>query len=167
MTGDTDATPRVELCVRSLCPGAVNDQQERVIERLDRLAAAGAITGYDVVVWGARVAFDSASARTDAGERALERYERFRRWAVENDRSIRPGFELRSVDVRTTGESYTAVVFPALALAEYVDGEVEHVAPCTEGDRRHTLRDRLDDLAATAERSRPSAVGTPPVAGER
>lgn len=152
MDGDTERKPRVELCVRSLCPGAMERNQEHVVDRLQRLDEAGAIEAFDLTVWGDRVALDSPSAHTDEGERALARYALFRRWADETGRSIGSFFDVRSVEQRITGESYTAVVFPALTLAEYVDGELRHVAPSTDGERLYTVADRLDALAAAADR---------------
>jgi hypothetical protein len=41
-----------------------------------------------------------------------------------------------------------------MGLAEYQNGELRHVAPCTKGDLVHTIMDRLERL----ENGEPSAL---------
>jgi len=139
---------RVVLHVRSLNPGSADLSQDQVIRQLEGLDESGVVDEFEVDVWGRRVALASAGARTTAGRRALARYALFKQWADENDRSINSFFDVRKVDIRFTGEEYTAVVFPEMALAEYEREELRHVAPCTDGEDVYTVTDRIDAIEA-------------------
>lgn len=143
---DDESGLRVELCVRSLCPTGSHRTQNAIIERLEQLEAGGILEAFDVRVWGKQVAPSTAAARTETGRRAIDRYERFREWAEEHDRSLTSFFDVRPVESRMTGDRYTAVTFPVVALAEYRDGELLHVAPCSDGETIYTVDDRLDVL---------------------
>lgn len=136
---------RLELFVRSLCPEGCKPQQETLVDWLDELESRGVIDEYEVYVWGKRVAL-SAERGTEAAERALSTYRMFTEWAEENGRSVRSFFQEESVESDLTGESYRAVVFPTVILAEYVDGELLFVAPSTDGERICTPIDRLEEL---------------------
>lgn len=150
MTGDRDqGRVRVELHVRSLAPRAGGRQQERVIDRLDHLESAGRVDEATVDVWGRQVGLSSAAARTDAGRYVLDRVESFREWADETGRSVESFFETRRVSSDITDEEYVALVLPSLTLAEYRDGDLAYVAPCSDGDEVTTVPDRLDVLAAS------------------
>jgi hypothetical protein len=149
MTTDRDqGRVRVELHVRSLAPRAGGHRQERVIDRLDRLEAAGHIDEVTVDVWGRQVSLSSAAARTDAGRYVLDRVASVREWADETGRSVASFFETRRVESEITDEEYVALVLPTLTLAEYRDGDLAHVAPCSDGGEVTTVSDRLDVLAA-------------------
>jgi len=152
---------RVELHVRSLAPRAGKRQQERVIDRLDRLESAGHVDELSVDVWGRQVELSSAAARTDAGRFVLDRVDAFREWAAETGRSVESFFRTRRVESTITDESYAALVLPSLTLAEYRDGDLAHVAPCTDGDEVTTVADRLDVLASD------TGTVTGPTAGPR
>lgn len=150
MTTDRDqGRVRAELHVRSLAPRAAQRQQERVIERLDRLESAGRIDEATVDVWGRQVSLSSAAARTDAGRYVLDRVESFREWADETGRSVESFFETRRVASEITDEEYVALVLPSLTLAEYRDGDLAYVAPCSDGDEVTTVPDRIDVLSAS------------------
>ena len=146
MTG-TDR-PRIELYVRSLRPDGAHARQEAVIERLERLEAAGVVESVSVIVWGKQVARGTAGARTDEGEFILNRVAEFTQWALSNNVS------LESFHQMVGNESYEAIVLPVMGLAEYRGGELVHVAPCTEGEVVHSIPDRLDRL----ERGEPAVT---------
>ncbi|WP_246983860.1 HTH domain-containing protein [Halorientalis marina] len=149
MTTDRDQGGiRVELYVRSLAPRAGRRQQNSVIDRLEDLESAGRIDEFTVDVWGRQVGLSSVSARTGAGQFVLDRVASFREWADETGRSVASFFETRRVDSRVTGDKYTALVLPSLTLAEFRDGELAHVAPCSDGDEVTTVADRVEALAA-------------------
>jgi hypothetical protein len=155
-TGETGEPPRVELWVRTLYQSGVEQRQEAVFRRLERLTEREAIDSFEVHMAGEKVGIASAAARTAVGRRALDEFEQFRGWAERNDRSLDRFFEIRTVDSAFTGERYQALSFPAITLAEYVDGELRHVAPHTDGSTSTTVSDRLDRLEGGA---------TPPIAG--
>jgi hypothetical protein len=160
---DQQTDPRVTLFVRSLHPRGVAGRQDAAIERLETLADEGAIAAFEVVVWGDGLPLSAPGARTGPGRRARRAYERFREWAAATDRSIDGAFERRTSDSVLTGEHYEVVRFPAMALAEYAEGELRHVAPCTVDGERRTVEGRLDALA----RGPPAATGSdePPHVG--
>jgi hypothetical protein len=140
---------RVELHVRSLAPRAGGRQQDRVIDRLDHLESVGRVDEVAIDVWGRQVGLSSAAARTDAGRYVLDRVESFREWAAETGRSIESFFETRRVESEITDEKYVALVLPSLSLAEYRDGDLAYVAPCSDGGEVTTVPDRLDVLSAS------------------
>lgn len=147
MSEDTPS-PRIELYVRSLLPDGAHERQEAVIDRLDELERDGDIEGYNVIVWGKQVARSSAAANTEEGKYILNRVAEFKQWALSNNVSFESFYQRTEVDSEVTEESYDAMVLPVMGLAEYQDGELVHVAPCTKGDVVHTIVDRLDRLEA-------------------
>jgi DNA-binding Lrp family transcriptional regulator len=152
MTG-TDG-PRIELYVRSLLPDGAHGRQEAVIERLERLESNGDIEGFSVIVWGKQIAPESAGAHTEEGEYILNRVAEFKQWALSNNVSLESFYQRQNVENETSERTYDAMVLPVMGLAEYQDGELCHVAPCTKGDDVNTITDRLDRI----ERGEPATV---------
>lgn len=150
----TGTGPRIELYVRSLLPDGAHPRQEAVIERLERLEATDDIESYTVVVWGKQIARQSAGAHTEAGEYVLNRVAEFEQWALSNNVSLESFHQEQTVDNETSDDVVEAIVLPVMGLAEYRDGELAHVAPCTVGETVHTIVDRLDRI----ERGEPSAL---------
>jgi hypothetical protein len=146
MTGRED--PRIELYVRSLSPDGAQNRQEAVIERLQRLEADEEIADFSVIAWGKQIARDSAGAHTEEGQYILNRVAEFKQWALSENVTLESFYQRQQVENDVTGESYTTLVLPVMGLAEYVDGELRHVAPCTDGDDVHTIMDRLEQLEA-------------------
>ncbi len=153
-----DPTPHIELYVRSLLPDGAHDRQETVIRRLRRLDREDLIEGLSVIVWGKQLSRTSAAAHTEEGRYILNRVAEFKSWALSNNVSLESFYQTTDVESEVTDESYTAITLPVMGLAEYHDGELVHVAPCTEGEVVHTIVERLDRLEA----GRPSAVGGEP-----
>jgi len=152
MTGTTG--PRIELYVRSLLPDGAGHRQNAVIDRLQQLDAEDEIADFSVIVWGKQIARESAGARTEEGEYILNRVAEFKQWALSNNVSLESFYQNHEVENDATDEAYKAMVLPVMGLAEYEDGELRHVAPCTDGDAVHTIMDRLDRL----ERGEPTAI---------
>ena len=151
MTAPTvQRTPEtMELYVRSLSPTSFRDRQERVINRLERLEAIGAIGDYTVEVWGDRLAEPDVH-RTETGRRISELIERFRSWADDHGKSISRYFDAETVRSKMTDEEYSQIAFPAMTLAEYGPDGLEFVTPCSDGETVHSVRDRLDALEAAS-----------------
>ncbi|GGN97565.1 MULTISPECIES: HTH domain-containing protein [Haloarcula] len=145
MSRDTPA-PQIELYVRSLLPDGAHERQDAVIDHLERLDRDDEIAGYNVVVWGKQVAPESAAANTEEGRYILNRVAEFRQWALANNVSLESFYQTSEIESEVTGEAYEAMVLPIMGLAEYHDGELAHVAPCTDGDVVHTIIDRLERL---------------------
>ena len=147
-------TPHIELYVRSLLPNGAHERQEAVIERLERLSREDHVADFSVIVWGKQVARDSAAAHTEEGQYILNRVAEFKQWALSNNVSLESFYQTTTVDNEVTEDSYTAITLPVMGLAEYHTGELQHVAPCTNGDIVHTIMDRLERL----ENGEPSAL---------
>lgn len=147
MTGDDPV--RLELYVRSLLAEQAHTQQDDVIERLTALESTGVIDEFQIVVWGRQAPASPAQARTDAGVFALNRVAVFSEWGRNNGLSVDEQFEYRSVDSRILDESYQAVRFPVMTLAEYHGQDLVFVAPAGTKDTGHSVQDRLDQIEAT------------------
>lgn len=142
----------VELFVRSLSPSGATHQQERILERLDELATEGRIDDYGMTVWGERVVPDSVAAETATGESVLNTIEQFQSWAAAHGVSVDQFYPEQTVESAITGEEFTAISLPVVAMAEYVDGRLHHVTP-HEGETVQTVLDRLDALDEETERT--------------
>ena len=139
----------MELYVRSLSPTAFRANQERVINRLERLEAIGAIGDYTVEVWGDRLAEPDVH-RTETGRRISGLIERFRSWADDQGMSVSKFFDTETVRSKVTDEEYSQIAFPAMTLAEYGPDGLEFVTPCSDGEIVHGIRDRLDAIEAAS-----------------
>lgn len=146
-SGSADAGVRVELYVRSLAPRESRRTVERVVDRLDRLAADGAIEGFRVVPTGAELPPRPADAVTAFGEFLLHRIAVFDDWAQATDRSLGSLFDRRAVTSAFTGETHDAIHMPTMVMAEYAGSALRFVSPCEEDGERVTVAARLDALA--------------------
>lgn len=144
-----DSTPTtLALFVRSLSPRGHREQQDAVFRRLDQLESDGVVSETTVQVWGAHLS-PSIAERTETGREICDRIDCFRDWATANNMSLGSFFSADPVRSDLVDEEYARVQLPSMTLAEYDDaGEVQFVAPCTDGDTLYTVMDRLDALAA-------------------
>lgn len=140
----------VELYVRSLSPGGFLEQQRGVVERLERLEANGTISDYGVDVWGRGLA-EPDTARTSAGRWIHDRIGEFREWAEREGMCLDSFFPVEAARSEITGEEYTYIRFPAMALAEYEGDDLRFVSPCSDGESVHTVMDRVDELASVVD----------------
>jgi hypothetical protein len=143
---EEEATGHGELYVGSLRPDGAHERQEAVIEQLERLDRDDQIEDFSVIVWGKQVARESAAAHTEEGKYILNRVAEFKQWALSNNVSLESFYQTTEVESEVTDDAYSAMVLPIMGLAEYQEGELVHVAPCTKGDVVHTIVDRLDRL---------------------
>jgi len=150
----TGTDKQIELYVRSLLPDGAHGRQEAVIERLERLERDDEIEGFSVIVWGKQIARESAGAHTEEGRYILNRVAEFKQWALSNNVSLESFYQKQTVENETSDRSFEAITLPVMGLAEYEDGELVHVAPCTKGETVHTITDRLDRI----ERGEPAGV---------
>lgn len=160
--------PRVELYVRSLSPTGVSQQQDHVIGQLQALENDGRIADLSIYVWGDRLAPDTAHL-TEHGEFLLDRLTAFERWERESDASLDAfGWRDSSTTV-ATDRTIDVISLPLLGLAEFVDGELRHVAPCVRDGSVRRVRDRVAALSAPDPSSDREAKSerTPAVQGDR
>lgn len=151
----SNTTPRrVELFVRSLSP-ADPSQQRGVVDRLQALDAEGRLEDLSILVWGDRIAPDIAR-RTANGRQLLDRLRAFQHWERDADAQL-PAFDWQhSVTNLATDRSCTVIALPTMALAEYVDGTLSHVAPCRRDGTCYSVADRV---AALADATKPLEDG--------
>lgn len=136
--------PTVELYVRSLCPTGAHQRQEQIIDRLQTMEEEGGISDFSVTVWGRRI--DIGASHTDPGRTIRDRLTEFEQWAREEGVSLSSFYRSKTVDSQRRGETVTTVTLPVMGLAEYDDGELVHVAPCTDGDTIRQIEHRLSRL---------------------
>jgi len=146
-SGSADAGVRVVLYVRSLAPRESRRTVERVVGRLDELAADGAITGFRVVPTGAELPPTPADAVTEVGEYLLHRIAVFADWARTTDRSLDGLFDRRTVASGFTGETDDAIHMPTMVMAEYSGPALRFVSPCEADGERVSVDARLEALA--------------------
>lgn len=135
-----------ELWIRSFAPVGGDDRQAAAIERLQELNEDDRLADLTVRMWGKAMRRSSPAAYTEEGAAVFDRVDEFAAWAAETGRSLEPYFEEHEEHCEFTGESDSIVVLPALALAEYRDGDLAHLAPHTDGDARVTVEGRIEDL---------------------
>jgi len=134
----------VDLFVRSLSPVGARGRPTGTIERLRDLVETGRIERYSVYVTGEEVEISSDAPAHERGEFILDRVAAFRSWAAERGVTL-DAFDRREVST-LTGERYTVLALPVMALAESVGGDLACVAPCSTDDGVVTVADRLESL---------------------
>jgi len=150
-TGDR----HVECYVRDSLPEPAACQCDRLTERLSELAAGGSLSA-SVLSWDKRV------RRGDPVKtRARDRYDEFTAWADDRGMSLHPFFGTRECYSTETGDLGVWIVFPALCLAVYEDGDLTVVYPHADGDDYRSVVDGLDAL----ERGTDGASGTGDASG--
>ncbi|AWB26490.1 HTH domain-containing protein [Halococcoides cellulosivorans] len=140
--------PSLELFVRSLHPQGAHQRQEAILERLEQLEGDDEIESFSVVVWGDQISRESVAARSLKGRYVLNRVAEFQQWALSTNVSLDSFYQTRSSGPESDVETETTIVLPVMGLAEYQDGELVQVSPCTAGETVHTVQDHVDALAA-------------------
>lgn len=143
---DEPTQRRVTLYVRSLAPEGTGDEQVAVVNRLEHLDEQDGIGEFSVSVWGHAVTKDSPLASTDAGERVLDRVAAFEEWAADAGVSLDRFIQREQVHSQLRETTQTVIRFPAMTVAEYVDGELVSVTPHETDTGVVSVQDRLDTL---------------------
>jgi len=136
-TGDVRAT----LFVRDSLPTQATRCSQTIIARLERLEADGLLDAYSVTSWAKRLPLDG-----DGTDSQRDRYNEFCGWARERGVRLTPFFDTRECYWTETGVKRTELVFPAICLAVYEDGDLETVAPYADGSETVTVNDCLDRI---------------------
>jgi hypothetical protein len=126
---------RMELWTRRPVCGPRTD----VIDRLGRLASAGAVDDYEIRTWPDEIALSEHTR----GSRVVETYRRFRAWADEAGTSIEPPFDRRTV-TSLVGRSEEVLTLPVMCLAVYDADGLRGVYPSDDGSGTRTVADYLD-----------------------
>ncbi|MFB6310055.1 MAG: HTH domain-containing protein [Salinirussus sp.] len=147
--------PLGERRLELICRGENTDQHAARVRALDQ---AGVVADATVIVWGGEIGLSSTALRTPTGKCILDKLAAFRAWATEQEGTMAPFLETRTVTGDVTGEAYTAVRPPATVLAEYVADELVHVAPYRKNSIDCSVADRLEQLGAPMREA--EAVGS-------
>ena len=145
MNRDLRPPDTVEAYVRSLSPEG-SPKQRSIFDQLNQLSREGVIDYWTVHVVGDAVCPDTAEA-TEPGRFICARIQQFKEWADSNDVSFGEFFEHRQVSSDLAGEEYETIALPSVTLAEFdEDDTLQFVAPCFDGETRHTPMDRLERI---------------------
>lgn len=140
---------RVELWLRSASSWTVG-REGTFVDDLEALDAQDAIEGYEVAMWNDHVPVESDHDLTEKERAVRERVGEVRVWADEHGYDL-PAFsrttELGAVPGRDR-PTVEATVLPLATLMGFEDGDLEWVAPYSDGDEHVSVQDRLDELAA-------------------
>jgi hypothetical protein len=115
-----------------------------VIDQLSSLAASGDIGGFRVETWPDELAM---SEHTEHNQ-VVERYKEFLLWAEENDCSITPPFERRTVSP-LIGKRRDVLTLPIMCLAVYEDDTLCGVYPHSEDGETISVTDFLTNCVDT------------------
>ena len=152
---DNHTVPRtIELWVRTFAPTATGPTRDRALEQVRRLEANGTVDGVSVAGWGAEIELGTLSAHVPQIRTIERRLAAFEQWADRTDRDLEPFFRRRTVESTITGERHDVCRLPTVALAEFDDRGLVHVAPCRDDDRTIDVFDRFDVLLAESRRNR-------------
>ena len=160
----TETERRVECWVRSLAR-VPDGPQGRVVRRLEWLVTDDRLDTLEVETWPAAVPTDRERLLGSHERTVHERLRAFEDWADRRGRDLGPAFEERPV-----GNAYVETpiervrTLPAVALAEYHDGDLVRVTPSTDGERIDTVEAHLEDLLVPAARA--VEVGSPSALGD-
>lgn len=157
----TDTERRVECWVRSLAR-VPDGPQGDVVRRLEWLATDGRLDTLEVETWPAAVPTDRERLLGSHERTVHERLETFEAWADRRGRALGPAFEERQVGHPYLDAPIERVrTLPAVALAEYRDGDLVRVTPSVEGEVLDTVEDHVADLLVPVE---PEVEAEPPSA---
>lgn len=136
---------RIELYLRGDTYGSY-DRQQRILERVEDLDAAGVVDETDVDASWQRI----RTPEQDSRDEAVETFEEFRAWAIENSYQLEPAFERRQRSYIGTDVVHDVVVFPMVSLAVYEGTDLQAVFPCAdeEGTIHFTVQDCLEAFEA-------------------
>jgi len=136
---------RVVLSVRETLPSPAARQRDRLRERLCELETDGLIDDFEVSDSPKRIRCERPVHRE-----ARDRYNQYSQWARDRGVRLRPFFDVRECYAMDTGEKGDWIVFPAITVAIYDDGDLAAVYPHADGDEYRSVADGLTALAETA-----------------
>jgi hypothetical protein len=144
----------VELWLRSMSSWTVG-RDGTFVDDLEVLSAQDIIEDYEVNMWNDHVPVDAEGDLTSRERTIRERVESIRSWADEH------GYELPAFSRTTTvgefemidGSGVEATVLPLAVVAGFEDGDLQWMAPYTDGEEHVAVQDRLDELASRLETS--------------
>ena len=136
---------RVVLYIRQHASAALVEGLCRLVGRVRRLETDG-IAAVEIATWGPVT--PALEAFGDTGPTTMLTAESFLAWAEREGYTLQPAFSRRDASSLVGPESSTELRVPTACLAVYVDGALTFVAPCSDGERTHSVAACLDALEA-------------------
>ncbi|MEF8937056.1 MAG: HTH domain-containing protein [Halovenus sp.] len=138
---------RVETFIRSRTPTAgTHSRRTRLFRTLERATNANRIERYDVTLLGEKLCLCDYCRAFHDDTALLDTVERLGSWR--DGEIYSTGFTERETESSITGERYSDVVPPEIALGIYVDDSLAGVFPCTAAGVDFRPEAYLDGLAA-------------------
>lgn len=136
-------TVRIDVFLQSDVSAAVVESLRETVARARRLEDRDAVTDVDVETWTSVVPV--LEKLGDSGPSVSLTVDAFRRWAD------REGYALRSFERRETTSMIgrrpvVRIRVPTVCVAVYEAGDLQCVAPCSDGDRTYTVAECLTAL---------------------
>lgn len=154
---NTGGDRTVELWVRSFAPTEHTARRKRVMDRLETLVEAGDLDDVTVRVWGDEIAVEGDQPA--AAREILTRVERFEEWADAADAELGRAFERRRVECSFTERTCVSQRLPAMALAEFADGDLQCVTPHRREGAQVSVPERVRWLAGVDGEGGPGSEG--------
>ncbi len=126
MGGST--APTVEAYVTATPPDP--QRRDELLSRLNACVERGTVEELTVSIWPRAVSLTCSLPV----ESPVERVREFEQWAADNDVSLEPAFETRTVQSAILDCEECVLRLPTMCLACYHDGDLIHVAPCSTPD---------------------------------
>jgi hypothetical protein len=142
---ETEVDRRIECYVRD-APVAVAERVRSVCERLRKFREAGAIAEYQCKPWPPE--HGSTDESGDEGDPSRhEMVSTLEAWAERRDYSLEPAFRRETVtSIHAPDSTYDRIRVPLITLLVYEREDLVGVAPCSDGERVHTIDDCLNAL---------------------
>nr|WP_254523880.1 HTH domain-containing protein [Natrinema caseinilyticum] len=82
----------------------------------------------------------------DTGPSVSEIFETFQSWADRAGYTLRPAFKEHQTPSRLGHDAMSEIRVPVVCVAVYENGDLRYVAPCSDGERIHTVDECLSAL---------------------
>ncbi|MDS0474714.1 HTH domain-containing protein [Natrinema sp. 1APR25-10V2] len=143
---DSSQTIRVEVFLRKCASPDVIDTLGETVARSRRLENRDGGIDVHVKTWTSSVR-PAIEALSDSGPSVSLTVDAFQSWADREGYSLRPAFERHETPTRDGRDETVEVIrVPIVCVAVYENGDLECVAPCSDGDRTFTVQQCLSAL---------------------
>lgn len=134
---------RIEVFLRSHASATVVEPLRETVTRARRLEETRNV---DVRVKTWATVRPALEVLSDSGPSVSLTVDSFRSWADEEGDTLRPAFERRETASLLDRRPAAEIRVPTVCVAVYEDGDLECVAPCSDGDRTYSVEECLAAL---------------------
>ncbi|WP_340681224.1 HTH domain-containing protein [Natrinema gelatinilyticum] len=134
----------IEVFLRSRASADTVEMLRETVTRLHRLEKRHGCIDVRVRTWSSvRPAIERLA---DTGPSVSRIVETFQSWADRAGYTLRPAFTEHQTPSRLGHDAMSEIRVPVVCVAVYEDGDLQYVAPCSDGDRIHTVDECLSML---------------------